>query len=306
MVNPADYWLVESPPLFLGLSGLWLNRLKGARLIFNVSDLWPESAVRLGVLESDSLAFRWSSRLEALCYERAWLVSGQSQSTVSSIKERFPQCPTYHFSNGVDTQVFRQGRATAAARTMLLGESEEGRFVALYAGLHGLAQGLEQILEVAKAFRSDPRLGFVLVGDGPEKSALMDQAKEANLANVRFLDPCPASEIPALLAAADALLVPLKRHIPGAVPSKLYEAMASERPTVLVATGEPADLVRRYGAGIVVDPGDIESLAAALEKLQGSPELRQVYGENGRKAAERHFDRQVIVDRFLDFLEENL
>jgi colanic acid biosynthesis glycosyl transferase WcaI len=306
MVNSADYWLVESPPLFLGLSGLWLSCLKRARLIFNVSDLWPESAVRLGVLDLDSHAFRWSSRLEALCYQRAWLVSGQSQSTVSSINERFPQCFTYHFSNGVDTQVFGLGRATVAARSTLLGGSEDGRFVALYAGLHGLAQGLEQILEVAKAFRGDPNLSFVLVGDGPEKSALMDQAAEANLANVRFLDPFPASEIPALLAAADTVLVPLKRHIPGAVPSKLYEAMASQRPTVLLATGEPADLVRRNQAGIVVNPGDIESLAAALRKLQASPELRQVYGENGRKAAERHFDRGGIVDRFLDLLEEDL
>jgi glycosyltransferase involved in cell wall biosynthesis len=306
MVKTADYWLVESPPLFLGLSALWLSRLKGARLIFNVSDLWPESAVRLGVLDSDSLAFRWSSRLEALCYESAWLVSGQSQSTVASVKERFPKCPTYHFSNGVDTQVFDSSRATAAARATLLGYAEGEKVVALYAGLHGLAQGLDQILELAKVLRNDPGLGFVLVGDGPEKAALMRQAAELDLANVRFLDPRPASEIPALLAAADVVLVPLKRLIPGAVPSKLYESMASRRPTLLLASGEPADLVRRHQAGLVVNPGDIEGLSEAIRKLQKSRELRQVYGENGRQAAECYFDRRVIVDRFLDHLEEHL
>lgn len=306
MVRRADYWLVESPPLFLGLSGLWLGSLKRARLIFNVSDLWPESAVRLGVLDSDSVAFGLSSRLEALFYEKAWLVSGQSKSTVSSIKERFPHCPTYHFSNGVDTQVFACERATDAARVTLGGEPGSGKLVALYAGLHGLAQGLEQILEVAEMVRSDPSFGFVLIGDGPEKALLRQQAEERNLTNVRFLDPRPASEIPALLAAADVLLVPLKRHIPGAVPSKLYEAMASGRPTVLVATGEPADIVRRYHAGIVVSPGEIEEFVEALRTLQASPELRRQQGENGRRAAERHFDRRVIVDRFLDFLEDRL
>lgn len=306
LVEPAEYWFVESPPLFLGLSGLWLSRLKRARLIFNVSDIWPESAVQLGVLQPRGLAYRLSSQLEALCYRKAWSVSGQTQSIVSSIKDRFPLCSTYHFSNGVDTQAFGGTESSGEVRSTLLDEPEGEKMIALYAGLHGLAQGLDQILELAAALRDDKSLHFVLVGDGPEKAALMDRAAELNLANVRFLDPRPPSEIPALLAAADVVVVPLKGNLPGAVPSKLYEAMASRRPTVLVATGESVDLLRRHEAGIAVNPGDLPRLVEALRALQASPRLRQTYGEKGREAVENHFDRRVIVNRFLDFLEENL
>src|SRR6185369_17490623 len=131
-----------------------------------------------------------------------------------------------------------------------------GHFVALYAGLHGLAQGLDQVLSAAEALRTEDHLQFVLVGDGPEKPALRERARQRDLTNVRFLDPRPAGEMPQLLATADVVLVPLKKHIPGAVPSKLYEAMASEKPVILVASGEAAEIVRNQQAGIVVEPGN--------------------------------------------------
>ena len=88
-----DYLFVESPPLFLGLSGYWLSRLKSTRLIFNVADLWPETAVRLGVLREDSLAFRVSAWLERFCYRKSWLITGQSKSILENIAQRFPKAP---------------------------------------------------------------------------------------------------------------------------------------------------------------------------------------------------------------------
>jgi glycosyltransferase involved in cell wall biosynthesis len=112
--------------------------------------------------------------------------------------------------------------------------------------------------------------------------------------------------MPELLAAADVVLVTLKMHIPGAVPSKLYEAMASGRPVVLVASGEAAEIVREHRAGIVVEPGDLAGLARALQTLRAQPNLRRTLGENGRGAAEQHFDRAKIVIRFIEFLEANL
>ena len=100
-----DYLLTESPPLFLGISGYLLSRWKRARWIFNVSDLWPESAVRLGFLQ-EGLSLRLSQALEAFCYRKAWLVTGQSRSILADIQERFPGVRTVHFSNGVDTVLF--------------------------------------------------------------------------------------------------------------------------------------------------------------------------------------------------------
>lgn len=298
-----DYLLVESPPLFLGLAGWWLSRLKGARLIFNVSDLWPESAVQLGMLRSQGLAFRVSAWLESLCYRKAWLVTGQSKSILANINGRFSDCRTFHLSNGADTNRFCPERHTAEARAAL---SKNGKCVAVYAGLHGLAQGLDQLLQAAEMLKNEAEFQFVLVGDGPEKKKLQDYAQRRNLSNIRFLDPRPASEVPVLLAAADVVLVPLKTYIPGAVPSKLYEAMATSRPVVLMASGEAKEIVQEYRAGIAIQPGDVEGLAQALRKLSADPQLRLTLGGNGRRAAEEHFDRAKIANRFINFLEENL
>jgi glycosyltransferase involved in cell wall biosynthesis len=298
----ADFLLVESPPLFLGLSGMWLSRMKRARMIFNVADLWPESAVQLGLLGRESKAFKASLLLEKICYSQAWLITGQSRSILSDIHKRFPGKPTFHLSNGVDTCKFRPDRWTEAARATL---SRNGECVVLYAGLHGLAQGLDQALDAAEQLQNDTGIRFVLIGDGPEKNQLLNSAKRRNLSNVRFLDPRPAAEMPSLIASADIVLVPLKKYIPGAVPSKLYEAMASARPVVLVAEGEAAELVCQHKAGIGIKPGAINDLVWAIRRLHMDPPLRRTLGQNGRRATEQIFDRTRIAKRFIDHLETN-
>ncbi len=303
-LKPCDFVMVESPPLFLGLAGVWLSWLKRASMIFNVSDLWPESAVRLGVLRTDSMAYRLSAWLEAFCYRRASLVTGQTGEIVSDIATRFPGCRTYHLSNGVNNRVFHPPRATEAARAQVGASAET--CVALYAGLHGLAQGLEQVLDAAQQLSGDSRLQIVFLGDGPVKKKLMRCARERGLTNVRFLDPVPSHEVPPLLAAADIVIVPLATHIPGATPSKLYEAMASGRPVALVAEGEPAALVQDHQAGIVAHPGDVAALVQALRTLGGDAGLRQQLGANGRRAVEQQFDRIQIGDRFVEYLEQRL
>jgi glycosyltransferase involved in cell wall biosynthesis len=303
LLKPPDYLLVESPPLFLGLVGVWLSVLKRTRLIFNVSDLWPESAVRLGVLREGSVSFQLSSRLEGFCYRRAWLVTGQTKTILSNIIKRFPKCRTFHLSNGVDTKRFRRVRSSLESAADSHGN---GNFVALYAGLHGIAQGLGQVLDAAEVLCDREAMRFLFVGDGPEKKRLMQQAEERGIRNVQFLHPRSAQEVPGLLATADALLVPLGLHLPGAVPSKLYEAMASGRPVVLVAQGEAADIVRNHCAGIIVAPGDIAGLTSALRKLRAEPELCRRMGANGVRAAAKHFDRTNIANQFIDYLESNL
>lgn len=300
-----DYLMTESPPLFLGLTGFLLARLKRARWIFNVSDLWPETAVRLGVVR-EGWALSAARRLESFCYRKAWVVTGQSREILEDIERRFPRVRTYHLSNGVDTSLFRPERRSAAARARLL-ESAAGdqvACVAVYAGLHGTAQGLDQIL--AAVARLDGRGPLtVFIGDGPEREALIRRKEELRLDRVRFLDPLPREEIPALLASADIALVPLKVPLPGAVPSKVYEAMASGVPVLLVANGEAADIVRSAGAGLVVAPGDIDGLADGLRRLANNVSERRTMGEAGRRAAVAQFDRRQIAARFLRYLEEN-
>ena len=155
LLKSTDCILVESPPLFLGLAGLFLSKVKRARMIFNVSDLWPESAVRVGVLEENSFAYRISTSLEKFCYKHAWLITGQSKSILEDIRMRFPDQSTYHLSNGVDTGKFHPSKKTPEACEVI----DDGRnCVVFYAGLHGLAQGLEQALAAAEQLRSEGQL----------------------------------------------------------------------------------------------------------------------------------------------------
>ncbi len=299
-LNNIDFLLTESPPLFLGMSGFLLSRLKRSRWIFNVSDLWPKSAAFLDVLSESGLAYRISSWLERFCYHRAWLVSGQSESILDDISQRFPRCRTFHFSNGVDTKKFA---ADIGNKQFSRGLGTNNEFIVTYAGLHGIAQGLDQIIRVASQLQEKKGLRFVLIGDGPEKEQLVKMARKINLSNVTFLDPCPKDEIPPLLAASNLILVPLKKHLPGAVPSKLYEAMASSKPVILVAEGEAADIVNRTRSGIVITPGDINGIKETIVMLKKSPSHCKKLGKNGREAAQNYFDRTTIVDRFIDYLE---
>jgi glycosyltransferase involved in cell wall biosynthesis len=297
-----DYLVTESPPLFLGITGHLLARLKGSRWLFNVSDLWPDSAVRLGVLRK-RLNYRLARRLEAYLYRVSWLVTGQSRETLDSIRGRFPDVNVRHLSNGVDVTSFAPERRSAEARRLLV-PGPEPCVVALYAGLHGIAQGLEQILHAAAALRDLECLRFILVGDGPEKEKLIRLAREKQLTNVRFLDPVAPASVPALVASADIGLVPLKVRLPGAIPSKLYETMACGLPSVLVAEGEPAQIVEESGAGLVVRPGDAAGLEQALRRLCADAALRRRLGENGRRIACDRFDRNLILREFVAFLEQ--
>lgn len=296
----ADYILTESPPLFLGISGYLISRLKRARWIFNVSDLWPESAVRLGAV-SDGLALKMSEKLEAFCYRKAWLVSGQSKSILQNIEERFPKVRTYHLSNGVDKDLFSPVLQNDELRKQLAPEKE---VILFYGGLHGLAQGLEQILFAAEKINQtmNKRVQFVFVGDGPQKQELIELASSLNLRNIKFLDPVEKKAMPALVALADICLIPLKIYLPGAVPSKLYEAMASEKPVILIAEGEAAEIVSSAVAGVVVHPGDIDGLANAIVRLIDNPDEAKAMGKAGRKAVELYYDRRNIVDGFAEFL----
>lgn len=303
MLGRADFLFVESPPLFLGLAGIWLSWWTRARMIFNVSDLWPETAVRIGILRRKSLAFHLSDRIEALCYGRSWLVSGQSKSILADISERFPGIPTFHLSNGVNVNSFSPSLSSATARATL---SRDDKCVVLYAGLHGIAQGLDQVLSAVEILHPDDQFWFTFIGDGPEKKMLQLKASKQGLTNVSFLDARPAHEMPELIAAADIILVTLKTFIPGAVPSKLYEAMSCGKPVVLVAAGEAEEIVREHGVGITVEPGDVKGLAQALKKLQADPQLRKAMGGRGRHAAEGYYNWENIALPFIDHLEANI
>lgn len=295
----VDFLMTESPPLFLGISGYLISRLKGAKWIFNVSDLWPESVVRLGMLKP-GLLLGLARKLEAFFYRKAWLVSGQSKDILRDINERFPGVRTYHLSNGVDVNLFSPEKFDPQVRQEL---SPGGEMVVFYGGLHGVAQGLDQVLEVASSFKNKVR--FVLVGDGPEKQRLRAKARKMGLENVVFLDVVPKDKMPAYVASADICVVPLCGLIPGAVPSKIYEAMASAKPILLIAEGEAQEIVEENKAGLAVSPGNIEGIRIALTSLLQDEQMRMQMGNNGRQATINAYSRQSIINDFHNILMNN-
>ena len=298
-LGKIDYLLTESPPLFLGISGFLLSRIKGAKWIFNVSDLWPKSAVRLGILKQ-GVFLQLAKGLEAFCYRKAWLVTGQTESILADIKHRFPSVDTYHLSNGVAIEKFGPEKYNKSLHEEL---APNGELLLFYGGLHGLAQGLDQILHAAQY--SPEGVRFIFLGDGPEKEQLIGLANQLVLTNVDFLDPVPKDRMPGFLASVDICLVPLKVNLPGAVPSKLYEAMASAKPVILIAEGEAREIVERNEVGLVANPGDIPGIISTIEILVEDPDLRNKLGDNGRKTALEHYSRAIIIQKFSEYLKNS-
>ena len=172
----------------------------------------------------------------------------------------------------------------------------------MYAGLHGLAQGLDQLIEAALSLRNLDNIRFCLIGDGPEKQNLISLAEKIQATNVSFHNIVTKLEIPRLLNSADILVVPLKKQLTGAVPSKLYESMAAAKPVILIAENEAAGIVNGAGCGIVVKPGDVQGIVNAIKKLAEDPKTRKQMGENGYQAVVKKYNYERIFGEFSDYL----
>ena len=301
-VGPIDVIFVESPPLFIGLGALVWTRVKRAPYIFNVSDIWPQSAVELGALRS-GLAVKLAEMLELHLYRRAARVSVVTPGMLERLAARgIPRVKLFLLTNGVDTDVFRPAPPnTELARTLGL----EERKLFLYAGTHGMAQGLDTVLEAARMTKN-PEVLYVLAGEGAEKEALMKRAQFEGIANVRFLPNQPRAVMPDLLNLAYASIIPLKRLdlFKSALPSKMFESMATAKPIVASMWGEAAELIESSGAGVVVPPEDAGAMRDAVERLAAEPNLARELGDKGRQYVVAHFDREVIAAGFIELLTE--
>jgi len=298
-----DFIMVESPPLFLGISGYLLSRLKKSKMIFNVSDLWPESAEKLGLV-TNKFFLKMATILEEFLYRKATLITGQTNGIVKNISDRFPDKRVYWLPNGVDLSYFNPESIQSGWRELNQFSKEDILF--LYAGIIGHAQGLEVILKAAR-FTKNTRAKFVLVGDGPVKNDLLQMKKEYRLDNVYFFDPVSKNEIPEIVKSADMALVPL-RNIPlfeGAIPSKIFENLAMKVPLLLGVDGEAKDLFITDGkAGLFFTPEDERELSdRVFSVVSGGVNLAQL-GENGRRYVNDNFNRNNIAEAFYRLLKE--
>jgi colanic acid biosynthesis glycosyl transferase WcaI len=299
-----DYIFVDSPPLFLGVSGWIAAEWWNAPLIFNVADLWPDSVRDLGVM-GDGVLLRLAYRLERWIYRNYTVVTAVTEGIRETLlrAKKIPAEKVLFLPNGVDTTLFRPAPPDETLKLYL---GLTGKKIILYAGNHGYAGAVEQILYAARCLHHDTSLHFLLIGEGPEKQKLIELAAQLGLSNVTFHDQVPLEAMPSFVSIADLAVVTLRKSqvMAGARPAKAFVMMAGGKPIVLAAEGEAARLIHSAGAGVVVPPEDFQSLASAIRTLLEHPDIAAKMGANGREFVVSNFQWSSLVRDWLAQLSE--
>jgi len=298
---PADVVISTSPQFFCGLAGFFAGAFRRTPWVLEIRDLWPESIVTVGAMRK-GLVVSAIERLEAFAYRRADQIVSVTHSFVPHIAERRGDPATIAVvRNGADLSKFerRQGEPDVKRELGL-----EAKFVAAYVGTHGLAHGLDVILDAAEILRDDPRIAFLMVGDGAECARLRDSRDRRGLENVHILGQRPKRDMPGVWMATDASLILLRRNemFKKVLPSKMMEAMAMQCPIVLGVEGEAKNLLEEAKAGVAITPENASELAAAVCELADNPERAGRFGRQGRDFAAAHFDRAKLASDYLDLL----
>jgi glycosyltransferase involved in cell wall biosynthesis len=305
-----DVVYASSPHLLTGLSGWVLARARGVPFVLEVRDLWPQILADTGRLSPDSGHYRAVKRLERFLYRRADAIVVLTEGVAREVADtpahrighrRIDPAKIHLIPNGADPADFEIDTPRQALRRRF--GFDGVTFV--YAGAHGPANGLDFVLEAALELRDDqPDAQFVLVGDGLSKAGLVARAAELGLDNVRFLDPIPKNEIPALLSAADVgvhVLGDLPLFLYGVSPNKLFDYMAAGLPVLTNTAGEVGDLVKGQDAGVVVGPA---GLAGGVRQIVAAGEAqRAAWGANGREVMSATRSRSLMAARLQAVLD---
>lgn len=296
-IKPVDIIICESPPLFLGITAVMLKRKWKCKLVFNVSDLWPESAEKMGIINNKFIIKR-SYKLAHWIYRNADLISGQTQGIIEAIRKMQPQKKLFWFPNGVDLQKFSNHVPHA---------DNNGRFTLLYAGIIGHAQGLEVILHAADQLKQQTNIHFYIIGDGPVKENLLALQQQLQLGNVTFIENQPSEKIIEWLKMCDAYIVPLRKLdlFKGAIPSKLFEPLALGKPVLLGVEGEAKELfIENAQGGLFYEPENANELSNAIFTLYNNRQLAKELGNNGKCFVNTHFRRDKIAESFWQQLQQ--
>jgi glycosyltransferase involved in cell wall biosynthesis len=306
-----DVVYASSPPLFVGVAGWWLSRSKRARFILEVRDLWPESAVALGFLRN-RLVIWMARRLERWLYARARRVVCATEGIAAAVRRTAGDADkVYVIKNGVDSELFEGANSEACSE--LRSGDEPSIALAMYAGAHGVNNGLDLLIEAARLLGDEPDVRIVLVGHGDQTPSLKKRVEELGLSNVRFLGLRPRREIPSLLRCADVLLWPGMQEAPshrlveikkGAVPNKLFDYLAARKPivTTIPSDGEAAVLLGRYGTASFVAPSG-EGIAEGVRDLIRAGNAAGVSDETYRSFLS-DFARSVQARKLLEMLTD--
>ena len=299
-----DLVFATSTPLTAVMPGLAAKWFRGKPFVFEIRDLWPELPKALGV--KNPFILGGMSLLEFAGYRSADACIGLSPGIVEGIRQRSTARQTIvMIPNGCDLEVFHpQKRAP-----LNLPGISPGDFVAGFTGAHGVANGLDALLDVARELkrRGDQRIKIAFIGDGKEKDRLSAIAVQEGLVNCLFYPPVPKTELGAITASLDCGLMVLK-NVPafyyGTSPNKFFDYAAAGIPIINNYPGWLAGLIAENEAGLAVPPDDFAAFADALQLLAKNRGMCERYGANARRLAEARFSRNRLAGNFVEALEQ--
>jgi glycosyltransferase involved in cell wall biosynthesis len=303
----SDYDLLfaTSTPLTASIPGIFSKIFRRKKFVFEVRDLWPELPKAMGVI-SNPLILWGMSVLEKLSYAQADACIGLSPGIVEGIKRRSRKdLPVALVPNGCDISLFESKTETFEMPF----EIKEGQVVACFTGAHGLANGLNNILDVAQELKSrgDDKIIILFVGEGGVKPNLIERAKQQQLDNCIFLDAMPKHQLVGLLNAADIGLMSLV-NVPafyyGTSPNKFFDYISCGLPVLNNYPGWLADMINEYECGIAVAPDNPVALADALQNMAANKAALLQMGRKGKQLAKDKFNREDLSAQFSQFLIE--
>lgn len=295
----TDLIVATSPQLFTALGGCVLAKIRKKPWIFELRDLWPEGIKDTGAIKNKKI-LDFLVKMELCLYRKSDFVvtvtKGLKENLVSRGIEAFK---IDIVTNGANLELFQPVEKN---KKILNALGLDNKFIFGYIGTHGLAHGLEFIIDSIKEIK-DERIHFLFIGTGAKKAAVVALAKKLQLNNVTFLDPVSKSEVADYISVIDVALIPLtKTDIHASlIPSKIFESASMLKPILLGVEGEARDIVKSHNAGLVFEPENKKEFLESVEKLSSDAVL---YGELQKGCSElaKAFDRKYLASKMLKIL----
>lgn len=291
-IKKVDYLFLQYPPVAMVFPTLILRKLNKAKLIVNVSDLWPLAIEELGFTKQKSMAYWLMKKIENLTYKKAALLLAQSNEIKAYLETANSQKKVILYRTGVDCNRFKPSS---------IEKKDSQRIKVVYAGVLGVAHGMAQVCKNIQLPNSDTELH--IFGEGFEKKAIDAYLKRHYNKNIFLHEMLPQIKLVQQLQSADIILIAQKARIYGTVPSKIYDAMAVGKPILFHGAGEGAEIIRQTGCGFISKPQDFSKLNEHLKLLVESTfSFRERLGKKGRQAAEENFNRKIYLKSLIKAL----
>lgn len=297
-----DILFASSTPLTAGIPGIFAKWIRRKKFVFEVRDLWPELPKAMGVIKNPAVLCGMGI-LEYMCYHSADKLIGLSKGIVDGIKKRgIPKERIKNIPNGCDLDIF--STIIDSQRPI---EAEAGDFLCLYSGTHGIANGLNILIDVADILTQKKRsdIKFVLIGQGKYKNDLQQKSHHKNLKNIIFLDPVNKNDLAKLMNACDIgmqLLANIPEFYNGTSPNKFFDYIAAGLPVLNNYPGWISNLIEEKKCGVTVLPDDPEAFADELLKISNNRNKLNLMSINAKHLAKKSFDRDILAKEWVDWV----